>query len=421
MYPTTHTLPLQVAGEIAALEARILGLAAALSRCAKTAEGVEKGLITRLGAVKETHGRAVTELSERRAVLAELEGRQTALAAEERQLDRNFKKEFADADVQFNRLLQLYRARRPEHLAPGASVPPPPTHAGTVAGAQGHLAGGVEASSPSGRTAAPGLAHHLGRQPSHNARDAGAAAAAPAAGAAEGTAAAAHAAPVGPPAPPGAPPIYWHAPPSLPSHVAATSLEPFPELPPPGSRPGSSVHPTRGSHSHSHAHTHAHGSRSGSVSGHAPYAAASAGSSVPHMDASLRPEGLDVAVWEAFVSYRSDRLAVEGELRAVGVQMALARRDLPELEAREGGLGAEVEGLMASITQLRTERRTQAYDNEVPLRLLAGQVEAAPPPPGVSADMSDARLMHRGVVEQLNSVVLGKGAKKVGRGGRAVG
>ncbi|EFJ46137.1 flagellar associated protein, partial [Volvox carteri f. nagariensis] len=237
----------RVAAAVAALEARTLALAAGLARCAKTSEAVEKQLLARLGAAKEAHGRAAADLTERRTALTELESKHAAAAAEERQLDRNFKKEFVDADLHFNRLLHMYRARRSEQL---------------VAAAMG------------------------------------------------------------------------------------------------------------------------------------------------------TPEGLDPGIWEKFTLYRSSRLEAEAAVRATQVDLALARRDLPELESREAGLATEMDELMSAITALRTERRTSAYDNELQLRLLAGQVEVAPPV-GAPADMSDARLLNQAVVEALNAVVLGKGTKKV--------
>lgn len=398
----------RAAAEVCALESRIVMLAASVGRCAKTSEAVERGLLARLGAAKEAHGRAASELSERRAALAELESRQAQLGADERLMDRNFKKEFAEADIHLNRLLQLYRARKPEQLA---SMP----GGGAIGAAGGHQSG-VEASSGS-FSRVPGGAPGLHRQASLAHSPSGAAAAggeaAGAATAAGGAGSSGGAAPcgaagnpsTGPPA--NITPTYTHALPLPHAAVAATTLNPFPDAPPGASghdRPGSSaLHP---SHSHASVHgNHAHH--------HLSAAAAAAGHSDPlHNLSGLKPEGLDAALWDRFVAYRAERLAAEAGARAAAGDLVLARRDLPELESREAALGSEMEVLMGSITALRSERKVAAYDNEVQLRLLAGQVEAMPPRPA-SADMSDARLLGRGVVESLNSVVLGKGTKKV--------
>jgi hypothetical protein len=91
----------KAAAEVAALEARILGLARGLARCARSSEAVEKGLLARLGSAKEAHSRAAAELAERRGALSELEAKQAQLAADERLMDRNFKKEFSDSDIHF--------------------------------------------------------------------------------------------------------------------------------------------------------------------------------------------------------------------------------------------------------------------------------------------------------------------------------
>ncbi|GFR52048.1 hypothetical protein Agub_g14567 [Astrephomene gubernaculifera] len=487
----------RVASEVAALEARVLALAASLARCTRVSEAVERSLLARLGAAKEAHGRASTELTDRRTALAELETRQAQAAAEERQLDRNLKKEFAEADVWFNRLQQLYRARRPEQvMGPGPSVGGVGGGAGggggagpsTVSGGGGALSsynsggGGVEMSGSSFRVLPGTRPSGLGGQQQSGATDTGAGGGARAAsgagavvGAGGGGAAATAAAANAPP------PTYTHAPPSIPPMLTSGTLDPFPDVPagllihhegrPASALPAAAAgggggavaaagavttggavahHAAAGGHAaHGHmphvlhAHTapgnvHGHGmhalanrasqtgaqttpgvgvggGQGGSGGGASAAAAAAAGPSQglgAALDPSLKPEGLDQGLWERFVAYRAERLAAEAAVRAAAVDISLARRDLPELEGRESVLASEMDGLMSAITSLRTERRTSAYDNEIQLRLLAGQVEAAPPVPA-SADMSDARLLALSVVEALNSVVLGKGTKKV--------
>ncbi|GLC44558.1 hypothetical protein PLESTM_001613000 [Pleodorina starrii] len=431
----------RVAAEVTALEARTVALAAGLARCARSCEAVEKQLLARLGAAKEAHGRAAAEFSERRGDLAELESRHAAAATEERQLDRNFKKEFVDADMYYNRLLQLYRARRPEQLAAAVGPPPGAQNSYNSGGGGGGL---PEASGNSFRGGPPpgpgGGLHHQGSghggvlaAPTESGSLSGQAPGAAAGGLAtqpSQSVLAAHA----------LPPTYSHPPPVLPPTLSAHTLEAFPDVPPhmlhllhPDRRPTSSgapihSHGSHGGHPLSAGPHHSVGGFGGGGGGAFSAAAGHAGAHggghghggpqhVAHspsvlLDPSFRPEGLDVGLWEKFVSYRAARLEAEASLRATQVDMALARRDLPELESREAALAAEMEGLMGAITALRGERRTSAYDNELQLRLLAGQVEVMPPV-GSPADMSDGRLLGRGVVEALNSVVLGKGSRKV--------
>jgi hypothetical protein len=186
-------------------------------------------------------------------------------------------------------------------------------------------------------------------------------------------------------------PVYTHALPAVPPAVAATTLEPFPELPAPAAEHAATAHP----------HPHHHHS------------------SGPDPLAGARPEGLDAGIWERFTAYRAERQVLEASGRAAADDLAQARRDLPELEAREAALGSEMDGLMASISQLRSERRVAAYDADLQLRMRAGQVEVSPPQPA-AADLPDARLLGRSVVESLNAVVLGKGAKKVRHGAVAL-
>ena len=60
-------------------------------------------------------------------------------------------------------------------------------------------------------------------------------------------------------------------------------------------------------------------------------------------------------------------------------QLTILRREVPALEAEEERLGAELDRLTHAITTVRNDRRAALYDNDMQLRLKAGQVEAEPP------------------------------------------
>eukprot|EP00798_Chlamydomonas_sp_ICE-L_P009992 gene9993-7873_t len=97
--------------EVSACESRIIDITALVTSCAETGDRAEKELYTRLSSSKETCTRVSATLSDKRAILADLEARSAEQGLEEKLLDRNFKKEFIDTEGAYSKLLQLYRLR----------------------------------------------------------------------------------------------------------------------------------------------------------------------------------------------------------------------------------------------------------------------------------------------------------------------
>ncbi|MEW5311891.1 MAG: hypothetical protein WDW38_003568 [Sanguina aurantia] len=354
-----HARRLQTSFEVLSLESRIISLAINLQSCASTSEAVEKELYSKLNSAKEARSRAAADLSEKRSALSDMNEQAASLAVEEKALDRNFKKEFADTEGHHSRLLQLYRHRTTTAAQSHAQITAPPAN-------RKHMPldphdtpyGTALTSSNSGTPAPHALPSRL--HPNSNA------------GSDSGSA---HLQPV--PSGgglPNAPELQGGTPlPSISAALAATTCDPFPSIPDP-------------------------------VRIEEPIG----------MDPGSRPEGLDIACWERFVAYRGEKVTAEAALRSLVPKQSSLRQEVVELEAKDAQMEAAQAGLLARVGAIRAARRHALYNQEVALRLKAGQVEVKPTGL-VSCDMADAVFLHRSVVESVNGVVRAKGDSKVAR------
>ncbi|GAX77753.1 hypothetical protein CEUSTIGMA_g5196.t1 [Chlamydomonas eustigma] len=120
---------LKTQADVAALESRIIALCINLERCDATGDSVERELYQQTSALTDVRGRIVIDLSERKGALAELETRLAEMTVEDKQMDRNFKKEFVDAELFYTKLLHLYRWRsaRGDEVPSGNTVAPTPS------------------------------------------------------------------------------------------------------------------------------------------------------------------------------------------------------------------------------------------------------------------------------------------------------
>ena len=80
------------ASKVAALESRLIGMATAVEGCLAASEAAEKEAYIRLAEAKEAQSKASAELSDKRAALAVQESKSADIAAEEKHMDKNFRK-----------------------------------------------------------------------------------------------------------------------------------------------------------------------------------------------------------------------------------------------------------------------------------------------------------------------------------------
>jgi len=349
--------------EITALETRIISLSENVGICHTTSEGAEREMYGKLSMLRETRKGVSAELAEKRGLMAEAEARVTELQAEDKQLDRNFKKEFIDAESLYTKLLHLYRWRKAHEAEDEAH------RAAGHGGARPHLSRqhsrhsdtmsitshqtGPHHHDTKDKHHAPGSAHHAPSSIHH------------------ASSSAHH------PPGPATPPTQHLARQAMLRELATTTMDPFPELP-------------------------GGGGAAGGLDSEEPEV----------MEDSHKPDGLDLDTWSKFVEYRAQKIRAENELKRTYSRLAILKREVPRLETQDSELEKQDNEHMAAVTQLRNERKTALYDTELQLRLKAGQVEAEPPT-AVSSDMSHALFLHRKVVEGVNEVVQSKGTRKV--------
>ncbi|GFH21077.1 WD_REPEATS_REGION domain-containing protein, partial [Haematococcus lacustris] len=86
--------------------------AQATDACLACSDAHEQEVFARLAVTKvDAHLRASTELAEKQAFHTQVEAHLQELVAEQKAMDKNFKKEFADAEPFYSKILHLYRSR----------------------------------------------------------------------------------------------------------------------------------------------------------------------------------------------------------------------------------------------------------------------------------------------------------------------
>ncbi|KXS16756.1 hypothetical protein M427DRAFT_68803 [Gonapodya prolifera JEL478] len=123
------------------------------------------------------------------------------------------------------------------------------------------------------------------------------------------------------------------------------------------------------------------------------------------------PDGLPSDVWSKFVELRDRKIVSEAELRTASRKLA-EHQALLDAANREGErLRVEGEQAAAVLTAFVERRFENTYNVETLLGLKQGQVEV--PQAAVVTDFSDAILIHRKVVEELNDSIVAIGRSKV--------
>lgn len=390
--------------EVEALQVRIIALSTSIDQCQRTGDSAEREEFISMSTHGDAKSKVVAELAERRMLLYEAgayyahvvqdwsplvithlllpafllsEVKATEVAGEERLLDKNFKREFADTEDLYSKLLQLYRYREGDALptprlqgnhndgfkGPSTLKSPSMNRAPSMSRGPSALPG---KSQMNGNFTSPSMAR-VGTSPLMGVRSF----------MASSTAADAL--------------VAREA--SLREIYAKTS-DPFPPLPP------------------------------ACLDHRDPYAAddallstaMAAGSHRPQksfvLSDSLCPDGLDSEWWAKLVAYRAKKVQCEAELGVLTRRMNLLFKDVTRLEAEERRLATLTESSLASLQSIRRERHLAVHDTALQLKMKAGQVEVSPPSL-VSSDLSEGRLLQRSVVEEINDAVRQRGEKKM--------
>ncbi|XP_062576681.1 cilia- and flagella-associated protein 43-like isoform X2 [Saccostrea cucullata] len=123
------------------------------------------------------------------------------------------------------------------------------------------------------------------------------------------------------------------------------------------------------------------------------------------------PDGVDEAVWQRLCAYRREK--IENDLLIKQKALVLAEMDnfYKKRVEEDEGLKNEIEGIFDTLNKLHDDRIRFNLNLEVQLMLKQGQVEVDPT--NFIHDYKDSALIHRSVVEELNSNIKQLGESKI--------
>jgi transposase-like protein len=124
------------------------------------------------------------------------------------------------------------------------------------------------------------------------------------------------------------------------------------------------------------------------------------------------PAGLDDYWWEQLVKARGAKVQLETTLRSEAAKLEAMQLYMQKLSRHDDNLKAEIQAKGVAMTQFLADKHFHTLNLDVPISLKQGQVEAESLSDTVQ-DLSDAVLLYRSRVENINVVIKQKGSKKV--------
>ncbi|KAM9345139.1 cilia- and flagella-associated protein 43 [Symphorus nematophorus] len=123
------------------------------------------------------------------------------------------------------------------------------------------------------------------------------------------------------------------------------------------------------------------------------------------------PEGLKPAVWERFCSVRRRKVESEQKVKDKALTLAEMQAFLQRRREEEEAARQEIKNLSDKLESLQKEKKRFLTDTMVQVLLQQGQVEV--PITDLTAEYTDAVLVHRSVVEDLNRTIRTLGEQKI--------
>ncbi|XP_036430574.1 cilia- and flagella-associated protein 43 [Colossoma macropomum] len=123
------------------------------------------------------------------------------------------------------------------------------------------------------------------------------------------------------------------------------------------------------------------------------------------------PEGLDPAVWERFCLARRAKVESEQRVKMKALTLAEMQAFLQKRTDEDENARMEIKNLIDELNGLREQKMRFCLDLMVQILLKQGQVEVETG--DFVADYSDSQLIHRSVVEDLNSTIRTLGEQKI--------
>ncbi|KAM8974806.1 cilia- and flagella-associated protein 43 [Pelodytes ibericus] len=123
------------------------------------------------------------------------------------------------------------------------------------------------------------------------------------------------------------------------------------------------------------------------------------------------PEGLDLPVWQRFCLARRSKMQYEQQVKHKALILAEMQAFLQRRIEEDEKTGQNIENVMQELNLLRNEKMKFQLDLTVQFLLKQGQVEVENT--DLIPSFEDALLLHRSVIEDLNSTVQGLGEQKI--------
>ena len=122
----------------------------------------------------------------------------------------------------------------------------------------------------------------------------------------------------------------------------------------------------------------------------------------------VRPDTLDLATWDRFLSYRAAKVAKEAAVRSAAAELAEWQQVLGVRTEEDAATRAHIGRLTHAAHEAAGDAQLRCFDMDVFMDLKQGQVEVD------LADLGVGAFLPRSRVEELNATVLLHGAEKVG-------
>ena len=127
-------------------------------------------------------------------------------------------------------------------------------------------------------------------------------------------------------------------------------------------------------------------------------------------DPAERPEGVSEATWELLIERRRVKHAKEAEVKAQLTKLHEMGVYMTKLSDDDERVKSQIESVLRSRKEIRDIRVRNLLDLEIPLKMKQGQVELDLS--RIRVDMSDAFLIDRSVVEEVNEIITRHGEAK---------
>ncbi|NWI68086.1 CFA43 protein, partial [Todus mexicanus] len=123
-----------------------------------------------------------------------------------------------------------------------------------------------------------------------------------------------------------------------------------------------------------------------------------------------RPNGLDLSVWEHFCLARRNKMDIEELVRCKALTLAEMQAFLQRRIFDDEKIKSEIENIFQELTWLQEEKTKLQLNLTVQFLLKQGQVELESTE---IPDYTDAILINKSVIEELNCIIMAEGEKKI--------